>query len=200
MYDVIIIGAGPAGLTSLLYVTHYGLNALCIGDTIGGKLVNAPGIIDYPGIETMHGTDFISHLTTQITKVKGKVEQRIAIKISKDKETGEFSTTTTDGTQYTSRAVIIAGGNGNKQRENRSLQLVGDLGVLSENGLIRVDTFGKTNIDGMFACGDCISYPQSLEQLTTSVSTGITAAAGAFYFIKSEKPPILWGTAKIPRK
>jgi thioredoxin reductase len=200
MYDVIIIGAGPSGLTALLYAKHYNLNALCIGDAIGGKLIKAPGIIDYPGYEKIEGKEFIDHLMSQLKTLDANVVEKKVTYVGKSLDKNIFSVKTEDGASYEAQSLIISAGNGTKQVENRVLELSKLLGVTMNNNLVHVDSFGRTNIDGVFASGDCIAFPTSLEQLTTAVSTGITAAAGVYFFLKNEKPPILWGNAKIPRR
>lgn len=197
MYDTLIIGAGPAGLTALLYATHYGLKVACIGDVVGGKFLLAPDAIDYPGIPNTTGKDFIEKLQIQLSEIKAELIQDFATSIVST--TNHFTVTTTKGNTFESQTIIIATGNGKKQRENNTVQLASQLNVPLENGSIKVDTNGMTSQPGIFAAGDCCLYPEALEQLATATASGIRAAAGAYEYLKKSKPPILWGTAKIPR-
>lgn len=199
MHELVIVGAGPAGLTSLLYAAHYDIKTICLGSIAGGKLLNAPGIIDFPGIEKIDGKAFIDHLLTQIKMVNGVIENHLVTAVSHNPSDSSYSIKTQDGSEYQTKALIIATGNGKKQPKNTALELAEMLDIETNNGFIHVDSFGRTNKDGVFAAGDCISFPQSLEQLTTAVATGITAAAGAYFFLRNQKPPILWGISKIPR-
>jgi thioredoxin reductase len=199
MYDVTIIGAGPSGLTALLYCVHYGLSARCVGETVGGRLVHAPDIIDYPGIESMHGKEFIDRLLNQIKKTHGVIEIKSVQSITLDKKTSVQKVSCADGSIFESRALILATGNGKKQRENIAFKFAQQLSLHTQNGLITVDEDFMTSIPGVFASGDCITYPASLEQLATAVTTGIRAAAGAYNYLKKEKPPILWGSTQIAR-
>ncbi len=73
MLDTLIVGAGPAGLTALLYSYLYGLDAVCIGDVFGGKAMLAPGIVDYPGVAKIDGKEFIERLFAQMSEAKTQV-------------------------------------------------------------------------------------------------------------------------------
>ena len=200
MHDVIIIGAGPAGLTSLLFTLHYGLNAIAVGDTIGGKLLLAPDILDYPGIGNISGREFIESLTKQLERVDGKVEEKTVTEIKQDTNSKTFALVCSDSTLLNTKTLILATGNGNKQRENSAAKLAQQLSLPIENGHIKIDENNMTTTPGIFAAGDCITFPTSLEQLPTATATGIHAAAGVYRYLKNEKPPILWGSAKIMRK
>lgn len=200
MYDTVIIGAGPAGLTALLYATGYGLNTLCIGDTIGGKLLHAPDILNYPGIENISGDAFVESLTRQVARVNGKVEQKIVGQITYDQTQQAFTITCSDNITLTTKSIILATGNGNKQKENMAIKLCAQLNISTQEGRVDIDKNGMTNIKGIFAAGDCVVFPHSLEQLANAVATGISAATGSYGFLKNEKSPILWGNSKIPRR
>ncbi len=198
MLDALIIGAGPAGLTCLLYLTLYKLNALCVGDVIGGKVLFAPHIVDFPGIEGISGKEYIAHLLTQLEnlKVQPTVDE---IRNAHPGQENTFAIELASGKQYSAKSLVIASGNGNKQKENRGLKLANQLGLATERGFIKTQTQSTTHVKGVFAAGDCMLYPISLEQLTTSVSTGITAAAAAYEYISKSKPPIIWGKSRIQR-
>lgn len=54
-------------------------------------------------------------------------------------------------------------------------------------------------IAGVFPAGECMSYPNSTEQLVSFIATGAKAAAKVYEFVKKEKPPIVRGKARIRR-
>ena len=62
MYDVIIIGAGPAGLTSALYLLRANKKVLILeAKSYGGQIINANKVENYPGILSISGFDFASN-------------------------------------------------------------------------------------------------------------------------------------------
>lgn len=65
-YDVIVVGAGPAGITAAIYLARYGLNTIVVSKNIGGYVSEAPIVDDYPGLPEISGNDlvdrFIKHL------------------------------------------------------------------------------------------------------------------------------------------
>ena len=78
--------------------------------------------------------------------------------------------------------------------------LVIPLGVkMDPGGYIIVDEKLATNVEGVFAAGDLLSYGLSIEQISSAVGLGARAAASAFAFLKRDKAPTLWGTTQIKR-
>lgn len=70
MKDMIIIGAGPAGLTAALYALRAGKDVLVFDKAVyGGQTVNTPEIENYPGIKTISGTDFAMRLYEQVEQL-----------------------------------------------------------------------------------------------------------------------------------
>jgi thioredoxin reductase (NADPH) len=107
-YDVIVVGAGPAGLSAALYSARYRLKTLLIGETIGGQLASAGIVDDYPGLIEVEASELIQRFVNHVSKhgvpiVRDRVED---VK----KEGDFFRIYTRSGTTYRSRAVIIAVG------------------------------------------------------------------------------------------
>lgn len=66
-YELLIVGAGPAGITAALYANRAGLNvAFMDGGVPGGKLVNTYEIENYPGVGLMNGADLASKMFMQV--------------------------------------------------------------------------------------------------------------------------------------
>lgn len=107
MYDIIIIGAGPAGLTSALYALRSGKSVLILeGESFGGQITMSPRVENYPGTGALSGADFADTLISQVTDAGGEIEFGSVTKIIDDK----IKIVITEDENYTAHAVIIATG------------------------------------------------------------------------------------------
>ncbi|MBO7676490.1 MAG: thioredoxin-disulfide reductase [Erysipelotrichaceae bacterium] len=108
IYDVLIIGAGPAGLTAAIYASRANLSVLMIeGAVNGGKLSKTYEIENYPGIEKIGGVELADQLTKHGQKfgaklISGNVEKVI------DGETKKV--VLSDGSEYEAKTIIVATG------------------------------------------------------------------------------------------
>jgi len=107
-FDVIIVGAGPAGLTAALYAARFGLKAIVIGEEIGGALADAGEVDDYPGIMSVQGPDLAKKFESHVRKYGVPIIRNRVIDIRKVEE--KFKVVLSDGIFYLSGAVIIAVG------------------------------------------------------------------------------------------
>ena len=74
MYDVIIIGGGPAGLTAAIYARRANLNTLVLESTAcGGQIIITPDIENYPAAMHISGLDFASRLESQANELGAKI-------------------------------------------------------------------------------------------------------------------------------
>ena len=113
MYDVLILGGGPAGLTAALYAKRAGISVLVLEKTIyGGQVVNTPMVENYPGIQTIAGADLAMALYDQVTSLG--VEIRLEEPVSVQLDTNPKAIATARGL-YEGKTVIIA--NGVKRRK-----------------------------------------------------------------------------------
>ncbi len=113
MIDVIIIGAGPAGLAAAIYVERSGKQAVLLeAGSFGGQIVNTLEIENYPGIKKISGFDFAMSLYEQATGLGAEIKYEKADKIE---DKGEYKTVyTASGASYDAQAVIIATGAKNR--------------------------------------------------------------------------------------
>ncbi len=113
MYDIIIIGAGPAGLTSALYALRANKKVLILeARTYGGQIINASKIENYPGIPDISGFDFATNLYDQVKNNGGEINFETVLRVGENKEV------ITNKNKYQAKAVILATG-----AEKRKLNL-----------------------------------------------------------------------------
>ena len=108
MYDIIIIGGGPAGLTAALYACRANKSVLVIEKgSFGGQITFSPKVENIPGFAEVTGNEFAEKLVEQVLAQNAEVECAQVLKIT---DNGEFKTVLTDSGEFTSKAVIVATG------------------------------------------------------------------------------------------
>mgnify|MGYP005801205103 FL=1 len=118
MYDIIVIGAGAAGMTSALYALRNGKKVLVLeGESLGGQIATSPRLENFPSIKEISGEAFADNLYEQIDALGAEVEIEKAVSIEKKAE-GDFLVRTEYG-QYEGRSVIIAAGVKHKHLKTR---------------------------------------------------------------------------------
>lgn len=315
IYDLVIVGAGPAGLTSAIYASCYRLRYVVLGAQVGGQLQFAPDILNYPGFVEISGKDLTAKMVEQVKARGGELIVGNVTGVRRDTERNLFVVEMTNKTTYLGKAVILATGTERKKLNipgeveytskgvhycatcekqdydgkvcgivggaNSALQsavqissaakrvyiiyrgaelrgdpiwlaqiakiptievkyntvideIIGDgqkvtgvkiqgailpldkvfveiggvpgtalvipLGVsMDAGGYILVNETLGTNVPGIFAAGDLVSYGLSIEQISSAVGLGARAAYSAFSFLKKEKAPTVWGGSQIKR-
>ena len=158
MYDIIIIGGGPAGLTAALYARRAMKNVLVLeAFTPGGQIVNTLDIENYPAAPHISGADFSNNLFNQVKELEGEIkfEKALDIKNLKDKKQ-----VITKENIYDTKSIIIATGN-----ENRKL------GLENEDELLGHGISYCATCDGTFFKGKDVAV----------VGGGNTAVEDALY-------------------
>ena len=112
MYDVIIIGSGPAGYTAAVYTSRAALKTLIVAGSVGygGMLMNTTLVENYPGFKDgIQGPDLMEEMREQAQRFGAEMiyEDATALDLA-----GDVKTVTTDDATYQARAVIIATGSG----------------------------------------------------------------------------------------
>lgn len=116
MYDIIIIGAGPAGLTAAIYARRAAKKTLVLeAKTYGGQIINTLDIENYPGETHISGFDLANKLYSQAESLGAEL---VFEKVEYIADKGEFKEIKTDEKVYRAKAVIVATGS-----ENRKLGL-----------------------------------------------------------------------------
>jgi len=109
MYELIIIGAGPAGMTAAVYAARKKLNALLISYDIGGQVLWTAGIENYMGYQFIEGPELMKKFEEQVKQfpIDIKTGERVS---SLSQTNGGFEARTDKGESYQAKAVIIAAG------------------------------------------------------------------------------------------
>ncbi|MBR4240977.1 MAG: FAD-dependent oxidoreductase [Eubacterium sp.] len=126
MYDIIVIGGGPAGMTAALYAQRNGKQALVIEKAgFGGQITHSPKVENYPSRLTMSGNEFADELFSQILEQGAEFEIETVCKIE---DLGAYKAVLTEeGSRFEGKAVIIATG-----VKHRMLGLEGENDLVGE--------------------------------------------------------------------
>lgn len=109
MYDVIVIGAGPAGLTSAIYLSRARKNVLVLeASTYGGQIINTLDIENYPATPHINGYDFATNIYNQAKELGAEIKFEKVINI----EDGNIKKVITKDNTYDAKSIIIATGCG----------------------------------------------------------------------------------------
>ena len=113
MYDIVIIGAGPAGLSAAIYALRAGKSALVLDEKgYGGQIVNTPEVENYPGIKQVSGIEFAANLYEQAKSLGAEVKTERVTGVA-DADSSVKIVNTGSGF-YECKAVIIATGAKNR--------------------------------------------------------------------------------------
>lgn len=108
MNDIIIIGAGPAGMTSAIYAKRAGYNPLVFEkNTYGGQIINSSEVANYPGIKKIDGYTFATKIYEQLKELEIEIKHEEVISIKKNDKTINVIT---NKNEYECKSVIIATG------------------------------------------------------------------------------------------
>ncbi|MFH1421133.1 MAG: FAD-dependent oxidoreductase [Planctomycetota bacterium] len=119
MYDLIIIGAGPAGITASIYAARKKMKFMVITKDIGGQTLWTKNIENYTGYLFITGQQLVEKFSEQLGKFNIEVKEAESVKIIKAE--GSVIKVVTDKNEYEAKAVIIASG-----RTHRKLGVKGE--------------------------------------------------------------------------
>ncbi|MBB1086255.1 FAD-dependent oxidoreductase [Limosilactobacillus fastidiosus] len=110
IYDLIIVGAGPAGLTAGLYAGRATLDTLILeGNSVGGQVTTTSVVYNYPGVAEVDGTELMNKMQKQVADFGVKIKHA---EVTKYDHLNDDVKTVIDanGQQYQARSIIISGG------------------------------------------------------------------------------------------
>jgi thioredoxin reductase (NADPH) len=110
-YDVVIVGAGPAGMCAGMYAGRAMLKAVVLERGFpGGELLNTELIEDYPGFEHILGHELAQKFADHAAKFGAEFKTGVIVERVTKREDGKFITRTESGDVYVSPAVIVTAG------------------------------------------------------------------------------------------
>ena len=110
MYDIIIVGAGPAGLTAAVYARRAEKSVLIIEkSTFGGQITYSPKIENYPAFKEIGGNELADLMVDQALEMGTEIELGTVVSVEPSGD-GTKTVTTKEGDSYTAKAVILATG------------------------------------------------------------------------------------------
>ena len=159
--DLVIVGAGPAGLTAAIYAVRAGLTAVVIErEVIGGQIAITPVVENYPGYMRIGGKSLVDLISQQAVQYADIHVGEHAKEIAQDNQNGKFHVKTNRAV-YIAKGIIIATGVGNKA-----------LGAAGERRL-----YGR----GVSYCATCDGYFFKDGRKVIVVGGGNTAVTDALY-------------------
>ena len=112
MYDIIIVGAGTAGLSAAIYGVRAGKRVLVLeANVYGGQIINPPEIENYPGIKHISGFEFATNLYEQAKDLGAEIKLEKVVEIKSEQEA---TSVMTEQEVYTAKSIILATGAKNR--------------------------------------------------------------------------------------
>lgn len=140
MYDIVIVGAGTAGLSAAIYGVRAGKSVLVLeSTTYGGQIVNSPEVENYPGIAKTSGFEFATALYEQAESLGAEIDFDEVVRVEKD---GNDFVVYTEDREIPCHSVILATGAKNRP-----------LGVEREEQMVGTGVSYCATCDGAFFRG-----------------------------------------------
>ena len=109
MYDIIVVGGGPAGMTAALYARRSNKSVLVLEKNgYGGQITYSPKVENYPGTKQMSGVEFADRLLDQILDQGADTEVETVDRLRREGQV--WHVLTREGSDYAARSVILATG------------------------------------------------------------------------------------------
>jgi len=159
IYNLIIIGSGPAGLAASIYASRYGISHQIYGKILGGQISETHNIDNYPGMEDMNGVEFSAKWGHHAGKYGIKINPALVTNIKKEDNLLELGLENKEIVR--AKAILLA--TGTKRRK---------LGITSEEKFIGRGVSYCATCDGFFYKGK-----------TVAVIGGSDSAAGAALYL-----------------
>jgi thioredoxin reductase (NADPH) len=143
MYELAIIGAGPAGMSASIYASRYGIKNIMIGQS-GGLAATVHEIGNYLGFESISGFDFAQKCEAQVKKYGAEIEMAMVKQINKENDF--FKILLNNGKEIEAKNILIAVGTAHRS-----------LGIIGENNYMGKGLSYCTTCDGFFYRGKTVA-------------------------------------------
>ena len=177
IYDLIIIGAGPAGLSASIYASRYRLDHLVIGTVPGGQMKEIYNIENFPGFISISGQDLIQKMTEQVSNLGAIIKNESVVAIEKMEKDNIWKVKTSNGksSEYKTKTIILAMGT-----ERRKMNIPGEKEFLGK-GVSYCAT-----CDGMFFRNKVVSVIGG-GNAAAAVAMEMSAYASKIYLVHHEE-------------
>ncbi len=108
LYDVAIVGSGPAGLSASIYASRYKLKNIVFGKLPGGTITEAHMVCNYPGLENISGIELGQKMLKQVQNLGAQYLPLSVVDVKKENEI--FKILTDDQKEYFAKTIIFATG------------------------------------------------------------------------------------------
>ena len=140
MFDIIIAGAGPAGMSAAIYGLRAGKTVLLLEEkSYGGQIINTPEVENYPGIKSVSGFEFATNLFEQVKALGAEI---IYERVEQIRDEDNLKKVITNKNIYEAKSVILATGAKNRP-----------LGIAGEEDFVGKGVSYCATCDGMFFRG-----------------------------------------------
>ena len=144
MHDIVIVGAGPAGLTAAIYGRRAGKSVLVIEkETFGGQITHSPKVENYPGFRVLSGMELGEKLVDQAMDLGADIEMDTVTAVRAE---GDLRIVVGEMAEYPAKAVILAAGSHHRT-----------LGLAGEEALVGHGVSYCAICDGPFHAGEDIA-------------------------------------------
>src|SRR5438552_3757459 len=171
VYDLILIGGGPAGLTAGVYARTRKLSTLILeAQAIGGQLewlYPTKSVYDYPSYIAIEGGE-LAQLFVLHSRESG-AELRSEEVVDIERQPSGFRVRTREGHAFETRTITPL--------PKWGIELEGER-------LIKVKADMSTSVRGIYACGDIVSYPGKDKRIVTGCGEAVTAIMSVYKYLK----------------
>src|SRR5207249_1408770 len=202
VYDLLIIGGGPAGLTAGVYARTRKLSTLILeAQAMGGQLewlYPTKSIYDYPSYIAIEGGELAQLFALHSRESEAELQSEEVVDL--ERIPSGFRVRTREGNAYETRTILLAMGMGLFEPKRLDVPVEAEIvnigfqpkitplpkwGIeLEGERLIKVKAAMSTSVRGIYSCGDIVSYPGNDKRIVTGCGEAVTAVMSVYKYLK----------------